>query len=53
MLHENMDYVEALKHLAAKYNIEIEEDEVKERKRTDSTCGMTLWNIRVVDVVPL
>lgn len=39
MLHENMDYVEALKHLAAKYNIEIEEVETtpEQKKKIDIT----------------
>lgn len=48
MDHEQMTYVEALKFLAKKYNIEVEEkeltpEEVKQRTERDSLMVVTAW----------
>jgi DNA primase len=48
MEHEQMTYVEALKFLAKKYNIEVEEkeltpEEVKQRTERDSLMVVTAW----------
>ena len=48
MEHEQMTYVEALKYLAKKYNIEVEEreltaEEVKQRTERDSLMVVTAW----------
>ncbi|MDD2549479.1 MAG: DNA primase [Bacteroidales bacterium] len=48
MEHEQMSYVEALKYLAKKYNIEVEEkeltaEEIKQRTERDSLMIVTAW----------
>ena len=48
MEHEQMTYVEALKYLAKKYNIEVEEkelsvEELKQRTERDSLMVVTAW----------
>ncbi len=48
MEHEQMNYVEALKYLAKKYNIEVEEreltaEEIKQRTQRDSLMVVTAW----------
>lgn len=48
MEHEQMNYVEALKFLAKKYNIEVEEkeltpEEIKQRTERDSLMVVTAW----------
>ncbi|MFA5649084.1 MAG: DNA primase [Bacteroidales bacterium] len=48
MEHEQMTYVEALKYLAKKYNIEVEEkeltvEEIKQRTERDSLMVVTAW----------
>lgn len=48
MDHEQMNYVEALKFLAKKYNIEVEEkeltpEEIKQRTERDSLMVVTAW----------
>lgn len=48
MEHEQMTYVEALKFLAKKYNIEVEEkeltpEEIKQRTERDSLMVVTAW----------
>lgn len=48
MEHEQINYVEALKYLAKKYNIEVEEreltaEEIKQRTQRDSLMVVTAW----------
>lgn len=48
MEHEQLSYVEALKYLAKKYNIEVEEreltaEEIKQRTERDSLMVVTAW----------
>lgn len=45
MEHEQMNYVEALRYLAAKYNIEIEETEVTDEEREAQTVKDSLYII--------
>ena len=43
MEHEQLSYLEALKWLAAKYNITVEERELSEQEKRENRSGRVCW----------